>query len=182
MALPSTIHTFLVELSDVDRGVYETLDIRAAMHPSESPEYLVTRVLAYCLEYTEGIDFAAGGVSSPDEPAVLVRDLTGRITAWIEVGAPDADRLHRAAKLAPRVAVYTHRDLRNILPQLREVRIHRASDIPIYTFGRGLIERIAARLQRRMKLAVSVTERHLYLDVDGESMETVIEEHPVGSI
>ena len=74
------------------------------------------------------------------------------------------------------------RDLRNILPQLREARIHRASDIPIYTFGRGFIERIAARLQRRMKLAVSVTERHLYLDVDGESMETVIEEHPVGSI
>lgn len=180
MALPSTIHTFLVELSDVDRGVYESLEIRAAMHPSESAEYLVTRVLAYCLEYTEGIDFAAGGVSSPDEPAVLVRDLTGRITAWIEVGAPDADRLHRASKLAPRVAVYTHRDLRNLLPQLRDARIHRASEIPIFTFGRGFIERIAEKLARRMRLAVSVTERHLYLDVDGESMETVIEEQRIG--
>lgn len=179
MALTSTIYTFAIDVSDVDRGVYESLDIRAAMHPSESPEYLVTRVLAYCLEYTEGIDFAAGGVSSPDEPAVLVRDLTGRITAWIEIGAPDPDRLHRASKLAPRVAVYTHRDLRNLLPQWREARIHRAAEIPIYTFGRGFIDGIAPKLQRRMRLGISVTERHLYLDLDGDSVETVIEEQRI---
>lgn len=179
MALTSTIYTFAIELSDVDRGVYESLEVRVAMHPSESAEYFVTRVLAYCLEYTEGIDFAAGGVSSPDEPAVLVRDLTGRITAWIEIGYPDADRLHRASKLADRVAVYTHRDLRNLLPQLRESRIHRAAEIPIFTFGRGFVDDVAAKLQRRMRLSVSVTERHLYLDVDGEALETVIEEHRI---
>src|SRR5213592_3450237 len=108
MALSSTVYNFDVELSDTDRGVYESLSIRAARHPSETAEYMLTRVLAYCLEYTEGIEFTEG-VSSGDEAAVLVKDLTGRITAWIEVGAPDAERLHRASKLASRVAVYTHR-------------------------------------------------------------------------
>ena len=96
MALSSTVYNFDVTLSDVDRGVYETLAIRAACHPSETIEYLLTRVLAYCLEYTEGITFSKG-LAEPDEPAVLVRDLTGRITGWIEVGAPDADRLHKAS-------------------------------------------------------------------------------------
>ena len=81
------------------------------MHPSESAEYLVTRLLAYCLELTEGIEFTAG-LSNGDEPAIVVRDLTGRLLSWIEVGTPDADRLHRASKLVDRVAVYTHRDLR----------------------------------------------------------------------
>ena len=97
MALTSTIYNATVELSDVDRGVYETLDMRLAMHPSESPAYFATRLLAFCLEQTEGIEFSPGGLSSPDEPAIVVRDLTGRLTAWIEVGAPDADRLHRAS-------------------------------------------------------------------------------------
>lgn len=176
MALTSTIYNATVELSDVDRGVYETLELRLAMHPSESSEYLVTRLLAYCLEYTEGIEFTSG-LSNGDEPAIVVRDLTGRITAWIEVGAPDADRLHRASKLGARVAVYTHRDLRTFLAPLEGKRIHRAAEIPIYTFGRGFIDALAERLQRRVKIGLSVTEGHLYLDVDGASLTTVIEEH-----
>ena len=175
MALGATMHRFAIQLSDVDRGVYETLDLHVARHPSETAEYMVTRVLAYCLEYTEGIAFT-DGVSSADEPAVLVRDLTGRVRAWIEVGAPDADRLHRGSKLAERVAVYTHRDLRMLLEQLQGKKIHRAAEIPIYTFGRGFIEEIAGAIDRRTALAITVTERQLYLDVDGKHYATEITE------
>jgi len=176
MALTSTIYNVSVELSDVDRSVYESLDLRMAMHPSESAEYLVTRLLAYCLEYTEGIEFTSG-LSDGDEPAIVVRDLTGRVASWIEVGMPDAERLHRASKLADRVAVYTHRDIRNVLGNLQGKKIHRGSEIPICSFGRGFIEELASKLQRRMRMSLSVTERHLYLDVDGHAMSTVIEEH-----
>ena len=77
MALSATIYNFDVELADNDRGVYESLALRLARHPSESEEYLVARLLAYLLEFTEGIGFSRG-VSSPDEPAIAVRDLTGR--------------------------------------------------------------------------------------------------------
>jgi uncharacterized protein YaeQ len=178
MALTSTIYNASIELSDVDRGVYETLELRVAMHPSESPEYLATRLLAYCLEYSEGIEFTTG-LSNGDEPAIVVRDLTGTITAWIEVGAPDADRLHRASKHAGRVAVYTHRDLRNLLGRLEGKRIHRGAEIPIYSFGRGFVEELAARIGRRTKMSLSVTERHLYLDVDGHSMTSIVEEHRI---
>lgn len=176
MALTSTIYNISVELSDVDRGVYETLDLRLAMHPSESAEYMVTRLLAYCLEYTEGIEFTAG-LSNGDEPAILVRDLTGRVTAWIEVGMPDAERLHRASKLADRVAVYTHRELRNVLGQLEGRKIHRAEEIPVYSFGRGFIDEVAALIERRTRMTLSVTERHVYLDIGDRSLTTVIEEH-----
>ncbi len=176
MALTSTIYNATIELSDVDRGVYENLDLRVAMHPSESPAYLATRLLAYCLEYTEGIEFTSG-LSNGDEPAIVVRDLTGRLTAWIEIGAPDADRLHRATKLVDHVAVYTHRDLRILLGQFEGKKIHRAADIPIYTFGRGFVDALAERLERRIRMTLSVTERHLYLDIDGTALNTVLEEH-----
>lgn len=179
MALTSTIYNAVIELSDVDRGVYETLDLRIAMHPSESEAYLATRLLAYCLEYVPGIEFTAG-LSNGDEPPILIRDLTGRTTGWIEVGAPEADRLHRASKLADRVAIYTHRELRTFLPKLQGKKIHRAEAIPVYTFGRGFIDELAERLGRRMRLSISVTERHLYLDIDGTAMTTIIEEMRIG--
>ena len=88
---------------------------------------MVTRVLAYCLEFEEGIAFSEG-ISSTDEPAVLVRDPTGRITAWIEVGAPDAARLHYGSKLADRTAVYTHRDPAKLIARVgRQADLRRAS-------------------------------------------------------
>ena len=109
MALTATIYNFDIHLSDVDRNVYETLSLRVAQQPSETEEYLVTRVLAYCLEYTDGIAFTKG-LAEPDTPAITVRDLTGALRGWIEIGSPDADRLHKASKASPRVAVYTHKD------------------------------------------------------------------------
>jgi uncharacterized protein YaeQ len=176
MALTATIYNFATELADVDRGVYETLDLRVARQPSETMEYMLTRFLAYCLEYTEGIELTEG-VASGDEPAVLVRDLTGRITAWIEVGIPTAERLHRGSKLAGRAAVYSHRSVRQLLAELGGKKIHRAAEIPIFTFEPGFIEKVTAVLERREKVSVSVTERQLYLDISGTTFTTAIVEN-----
>ncbi|WP_249645059.1 YaeQ family protein [Nocardia sputi] len=177
MALSATLHNFAVQLADVDRGVYQELELRVARHPSETAEFMLTRVLAYCLEYEEGIAFSDGGVSSTDEPAVLVRDLTGRLTAWIEVGAPDADRLHRGSKLAERVAVYTHRDPAKVLAQYTGKRIHRAETIPLNSFDRDVIDAAVAAIERRNMVILSVTERLLYLDINGTGLSTSIHEH-----
>lgn len=174
MALSSTIYSFDVNLSNVDRHVYETVSLRVARHPSETEEYLLTRVIAYCLEYTEGISFSKG-LANPDEPALAVRDLTGALRVWIDIGAPDASRLHRASKMAPRVAVYTHRNAAQIVKQLSGERIHRAEALEIYAVDRDLLAALVARLDRRMTFALSVTEGHLYLDIGGESLSGSVE-------
>ncbi|MFC4602984.1 YaeQ family protein [Rhodococcus kronopolitis] len=179
MALSATVHTFTVQLADVDRGVYQDLELRVARHPSETAEFMLTRLLAYCLEYEDGIAFSSGGVSSTDEPAVLVRDLTGRITAWIDIGAPDADRIHRAAKLADRVAIYTHRDPEKVLTPLTGKRIHRAESIPVFSFDRSFVDAASAAVERRNTATVSVTERELFLDLNGTGFGTSIEEHRI---
>jgi uncharacterized protein YaeQ len=181
VALKATIHNFDVELADVDRGVYETLALCIARQPSETAAYMVTRLLAYCLEYREGIVFTEG-VAAGDQPAVCVRDLTGKMTAWIEVGMPDADRLHRGAKLAERVAVYTHRDPDKLVNQLAAVKIHQAADIPILAFDPGFVDRIAESIDRRSQISLFVTERHLYLELDGRTFETSIVEYRIPSL
>ena len=169
MALTATIYNFEIRLSDVDRGVYETLPLKAARHPSETEEHLAARVLAYCLEYTEGIAFSRG-VSAPDEPAIAVRDLTGAYRAWIDIGAPDAARLHKAAKAAPRVAVYTHKAPAQLLEQLAGERIHRVESLELYSLDRALVADFVARLGRRTAFDLSVTDRHLFISVAGATL------------
>src|SRR5271170_3082182 len=129
MALAATIHRWQITLSDVDRQVYETLDLRLAQHPSETMRYLLTRSLAYCLSYEEGIAFSKGGLSDAEEPPVSVVDPTGVRTAWIDVGVPSADRLHRASKATPRVSIFTHADLAQLHKEASARAIHRVDDI-----------------------------------------------------
>jgi uncharacterized protein YaeQ len=178
MAQAATIFVVSIDLSDLDRGVYEALELRVARHPSETPEYMLVRVLAYCLEYEEGIALTEG-VSSGDEPAVLVRDLTGRVTAWIEVGMPDAARLHRGSKLAGRVAVYTHRDVRQLLAQLAGERIHRADQMRLRSFDRTIVEEIASLIDRRTSMAVSVSGGELLVSIGDRSITLPIVEHRI---
>jgi uncharacterized protein YaeQ len=180
MALTSTMYVFSVSLSDIDRGVYETLEIRAAMHPSEAADYLLMRVLAYCLEYCEGISFSKGGVSDRDEPTLFARDLTGAYTRWVEIGNPAPERLHLAAKSSPRVAVYCHRNPHMLAQQLQGATIHRGAEIAFYRVEKSFLEALVKRLERRMSLTLTVSEQQLYCAVGDDTLETpIIALHPV---
>jgi len=174
VALSATIHNFTIGLSDVDRGVYQTLALKLARHPSESAEHLVTRLLAYCLEYAEGIAFSRG-LSAAEEPALAVRDLTGALQVWIDVGSPTAARLHKAAKAAPRVVVYTHRDPALLRRQLAGEKIHRSEALELYAIDRDVIEGLVTRLERRMTFELSVTDRHLFISVGEATLSGDVE-------
>jgi uncharacterized protein YaeQ len=174
MALGATIHVFKIDLADADRGVYRPLELRLARHPSETEDHLLTRVVAYCLEYAEGIAFS-NGLFDSDQPTIAVRDLTGALRVWIDVGAPEAARLHRAAKLAPRVAIYTNKDAELLAARLRAERIHRVEAMELYAVDRDWLASVAAHLTRRMEFTLTVAERHLYLSLGEETLAGVIE-------
>jgi len=174
MALSSTMYVFTVRLADADRRVYETLAMRVAQHPSESAEYLITRVLAYCLEYAEGIAFSKG-LSDPEDPAIAVRDLTGALLCWIDMGLPEAARLHKASKAARRVVVYAHREVGPWLDRLAGERIHRAEAVEIHVMDRDLIAALVSGLERRMEFDLSVSERNLYVTLGDETFSGTVE-------
>ena len=173
MALGSVIYNFDVELADNDRNVYESLALRVARHPSESEEYMLARLLSYLLEFEDGIQFSRG-VSDPDEPAIAVRDLTGAIKVWIDVGTPNAARLHKASKVADRVVVDTHKDPRNFLKQLVGERIHRAEALELHAIDRALVSALVARLDRRVSFSLSVTDHELYLSIGAENLSGAV--------
>jgi uncharacterized protein YaeQ len=181
VALNATIYTFEINLSDLDRNVQADLAFRVARHPSESEAYLLTRTLAYCLEYREGLSFSKGGLSDPDAPALAVHDLTGALLRWIEIGLPEPARLHRASKASREVAVYCHKDPSLLLARLRSEKIHRAGDIQINTFDDDMLASLTSRLARRMTFGLVITEGQIYLSLGEETITGSLTRHSLRS-
>ena len=175
MSPKSTVYHFSVELSDTDRGVYESFKIPTALHPSESLEFMVARVVAYALEYGDGISFSAG-IGATDEPALAIKGLDGAYAAWIEIGAPNADRLHRAAKRAQRVAVYCHRSAEVVFQQLTASPIFRGDEVSFYSFDNDFISELVAQLERRNELSLSRSDQTVYVNINGTDISSRITE------
>ena len=148
MANPSTLYRFHIELADVDRGVYDNLDFRIAMHPSESLPYLVTRVLAFILNQANGIAFSPGGLSNPDEPCIHIKDPGGAVQLWIEVGNPSTRKLHRAAKSAKSVRVYTYRDPEILAQEIQADQVYGSDRIELFYFAPKFLNQVATYLGR----------------------------------
>jgi len=171
MALTATLHTLRISLNDADRGVYETLELRIARHPSETVPYMLSRTFAYCLFWEPDIEFSRG-LSTTDEPAVWVKHPDGRVKLWIDVGHPSAERLHKASKSAERVAVCNFQEpaaFRRALVATR-TRIHRAQDIELVTLPAELLAPLEAQLERRMDWDLSVTGGQLYVTTGGQTL------------
>jgi uncharacterized protein YaeQ len=171
MALPATLRRFTIQLADSDRGVYEELDWRVPQHPSESERYLVARVLARALEHADGVEFSKGGVSDDEEPAIIQKNLRGEWLAWIEVGAPTPDRLHKAAKLTPRVAVYAWKNVELLAEGITEREVHRRDELELKALPADVLDAIASTIDRINKWDLSVAGGAIYLTINGALFE-----------
>jgi uncharacterized protein YaeQ len=96
---------------------------------------------------------------------------------WIDIGAPDAARVHRAGKVAARVVVYTHKDPDQLMRQWSGERIHRLEELELYSVPASLLGPLVERLSRRMAFALSVSGKDLYITMDDGSIEGTIERH-----
>ncbi len=170
MAQTATMRRFEVALSDADRGVYETLDLRVAQHPSESERYLVARVLARALEHADGVEFSRG-LAAGEEPALWQHDLRGDLQAWIEIGNPTTERLHRASKTGARVVIYTWKAAEELARAIADAKVHRADAIAIHVLDPALLDAVVATLDRNNHWALSISGGSLYLDAGGRSFE-----------
>lgn len=177
VAAQATVYHLRIELSDVDRGVYESLDLRIARHPSESMPYLLTRTLAYALLYEEGLAFSKGGLSSADEAPLTIRDLQGILKAWIEIGTPSADRLHKAGKASPRVVVFTQNDPRRLVEEARTRDIHNAEKIEVYSLEPKFLDQLGELTDRNARWTLLRNDGVLYVTVGDKSVSGAVTRH-----
>jgi uncharacterized protein YaeQ len=174
MALSATMRRFEIALADADREIYTDLDLRVAQHPSESERYLVMRVLARALEHAEGLEYSKLGVSDDTEPALVQRDLRGDLLAWIEVGSPTPDRLHKAAKACKRVVVYTWKDPAALREAIAERGVHKGDAIEIVHVPAEFLDGVATTLDRVNRWDLSVTGGSVYLTIADRLFEASV--------
>ncbi len=176
MALSAIVYHLQIDLSDVDRGVYQTLDLRIARHPSETMRYLLTRVIAYCLCHQEGIAFSKG-LSTTEEPALWVKDMQGNLRVLIEVGTPSAERLHKASKASPRVVIFTHNDPELLKKAARTKVIHKAEAIEVYALDGAFLDALDAATDRNAKWTLVHTEGVLYVTSGDHNVTAPVSRH-----
>lgn len=175
MALTATMFRFEFNISDVDRGFYETIELRVAQHPSESDPYLVTRVLAMALEYRDDLAFGRG-ISTPDDAPISAPDMMGGTDLWIEIGQPSADRLHKVTKKANTTKVYTHKDPAPLEEALRSGEVHRGEDVVLVALDPGFVESVAGELSRNATWDILRSDGVLYVTIKEEAFTTPIVE------
>jgi uncharacterized protein YaeQ len=178
MALSATLYHLQISLSDVDRNVYEELDLRVAQHPSETLPYLLTRTLAYALSFEEGIEMGPGLCES-EEPAVRVKDAHGSLRVWIDVGTPSADRMHRASKAAERVVIFTHHDPKLVQKEAGKRAIHRVEHIVLRALDSKFLSQLAALTTRNCHFALTHNDGQLYVKLGERTLETTLETLPL---
>src|SRR5690554_6946869 len=178
MALASTMYRFELDISDVERGVYTQAELRVAQHPSETAAYLLTRVIAYALEYQEDLQMGRD-VATPEDPGISKINQTGGTALWIEIGAPSAERMHKVTKLADEVKLYTHREIRIVLQELQSRRVHRIEEVEIIQPPQELLPALEERLDRRMKWSLLRSDGTLYVTIGEETLSGVLHTHRV---
>ena len=172
MALPSTLYKFDINLSDIDRGIYESLELRVACHPSEERERLVLRVLARALAHEEDLEFGRG-LSHTEDPALWTRSATGSILRWIDVGAPSADRLHRSSKRAKQVCIFTTKQVSILKKEWSSRKIHRSEMIEVIHIPHHSTQSLARGLGRKNEWYITVQDNLMNVTY-GETNESVL--------
>jgi len=173
------LYKFTIELSNIDLGVYETLDFRVSQHPSEIASYLLTRVLAYALSYQEGLDFSAKGLSDPEAPALQLLGQYNAIDLWIEIGNPSSRKLHKATKTARQVVIYTYKSAEILVNDIKANKVHKADEIQIFAFDEKFIAALEKQLEKNNRWSLVVQQNQMSLSIKDQSIVTELKRHHI---
>jgi uncharacterized protein YaeQ len=169
MALKPTIYKFKIALSDLDRHVYDTLDLTVAQHPSENVERMMARVMAYCLNAQEGLAFTKG-LSTPDEPDIWCKSLDDQLLLWLDVGEPSVDRIKKASRQAREVKVYSFNSKSDVWWGQESAGFAGLS-AEIWQFPWEKIQQLATMVERTLEFSVTVSAGSLYVAMDAGDCE-----------
>jgi uncharacterized protein YaeQ len=179
MALTATRLEYRMTLSDSERSVDAQEALIVAQHPSETVEHVTLRVLAWCLLHEERLEFGPG-LSDPDVADLWVRDLTGKLTTWIECGTADAEKVRKVLQHNAGIKLHAvfgdprRRD--EMLAGMGEwKRAPKGAEMTVWMVEPALVAALAAKVQRRQVWTVTLVGGQAYIEADGESLSGAID-------
>jgi uncharacterized protein YaeQ len=178
MAIKPTIYKLKIDLSDMDRAVYETMQLTVARHPSETLQRMMARVMAYAFNAQPRLAFCKG-ISDSDEPDIWLHSLSGELEMWLDVGEPAAERIKKASRLAKTVKVYSFNAKAVTWWELNQ---HNFAPLPasIFHFPWQQIQALAQLAERTMELSITISDGSAYVatargecEISPQSFQTI---------
>lgn len=179
MAIKPTIYKFTISLSDLNRNYYDSLNLTVALHPSETNERMMARVLAYCLNVRadgsistqEQLSFTKG-LSEIEEPDMWVRSLDEQILLWIELGEPAFDRVKKASRLSKNLRVYSFNSKSDTWWRQCQQQFSQL-DVSVFQFDPTAIQFLAQLVQRGMNMSVTITGDSAFIAAEQGEVEVL---------
>lgn len=174
MALKSTIYKADCQITDIDRGYYQTHNLTIALHPSETEERMMVRLFAFVLNAHEHLQFSKG-LSTDDEPDLWQKSLTDDIKLWIDVGMPDEKRIRKASNRADKVLIYTYGGRNNVWWNQIKNKLDRFKNLTVINLPKEACDQLAAMVKRTMQLQISIQDGQIWMSDDQQTAHIVPE-------
>ncbi len=175
MAEKATIYKANLTLSDMDRNVYGDFNLTIALHPSETVERMMVRILAFCYRAAENLTFTKG-LSSTEEPDLWLKHDNGTLLEWIEVGQPAPDRLKKASGQSQAVKVFSYGRGMDVWWKTNAAAIRALPKVEIHCFAADELQQLVTLSDKTMNLTVTITETIAYISSATESLTNHLRE------
>lgn len=171
MALNATMYRFSMDISDMDCSVYQSVTVHVALHPSETLERMAMRLMAYCLNYDERLEFTKG-LSTDAEPDLWQKSYSDELEHWIELGLPDVKRLKKACGRSQKVTVYAYGG-QAVEPWWQSLQnsLARQQGFAVYRFDESAIMAFSEQIERGMSLSCLIQDGNINLSWQDQMLE-----------
>lgn len=156
MALKATIYKADLNIANMDVHQYGDYQLTLALHPSETIERLMVRLLAFARFADEALEFTKD-LFETNEPALWEKDLTGQLVKWIEVGSPDEDKVKKASARCKQVAIVTYGTAVDEWYK-RNSKLKTLNNVEIWQLSTASTEAVQALCERTMQLQLNVMD------------------------
>ncbi len=174
MALKSTIYKADCQIADMDRGYYQPHNLTIALHPSETEERMIARLLAFVVNADQQLQFTKG-LSSDDQPDLWQKNLTDDIELWIDVGMPDDKRIRKASSRADKVILYTYGGRNTLWWSQIQPKLERFKNLTVINLPKDATDQLATMVKRTMQLQISIQDGQIWLS-DDQNTVTIVPE------
>jgi uncharacterized protein YaeQ len=163
LAIKATIFKAELQVADMDRGYYGSHSLTIARHPSETDERMMVRMLAFAIHAHERLEFGKG-ISTDEEPAVWLKDLTGSIESWIDVGLPDERLLRKASGRAREVDLYLYGgSAADIWWKANAATLERLNNLCVWNLPQVATKALAGLAARSMTLSATIQDGQAWM-------------------
>lgn len=175
MAIKPTIYKLSIAISDFNRDYYDSVNLTVALHPSETVQRMMARIVAYCLNAQDNITFTKG-LSNIEEPDIWVKTLDDQITLWIEVGEPSPERIKKSSRIAPEVKFYSFNSKSDTWWKQSKDKVSQFKNVKFYQFDWPQIQLLATFAERSMDWSLSISGDTVYIAAENQECELVVRE------